>query len=340
MVRQNARPYARARKSALLAAITAAVLAGCMDGTPTEPTTIGPPTPRANVASTFPVTTGNTVSDGVVAATIDSATGELRVRHLSTGRVVYATLTPEALEAMTTFITATRIGDANYVALANLDPTQRRPEGQWDAVGGGGLDPTSVSDPGEAGRPRDVKSNVVMRRAQSTRAPEREPLLLPWHLSSDALDRPAWDENCSMWAYDIGQHRLTYGPNRQSMMDRLRGVPSVPDDMLEWRHGKPYLTLPQIQSYFYGALVEAAAVLHRSWQLDIMRGMYNGIGCQNPIEILHPMPGQVFVGRSATGGGTAECRIVTQLWEISFDGGLTWYPFTVDRPQCAPLNEQ
>lgn len=80
-----------------------------------------------------------------------------------------------------------------------------------------------------------------------------------------------------------------------------------------------------------------AEVAVQGAKMDIMRGIYNGFQCQTAILIGLPTQGAVSVGNVGSGGMV--CITKTEWYEISFDGGATWFPFPVEFRQCHSIGE-
>ncbi len=101
-----------------------------------------------------------------------------------------------------------------------------------------------------------------------------------------------------------------------------------------WRDGKPHVTLQDLRNIYASLGVIVAQSVFESLQLNIMRTIYNGMNCQQTIVVGLPYPGSVHVGPGGGNGGSYTCMLITVMYEISFDGGLTWWPLPVQTYSC------
>jgi len=316
-----------------IAAIVALGAAGC-DSYPTSVTAIDrsmAPRSSANAASLSGPSSVIAIADGMTQLHIDSISGEVSVRDANGGGAIYLEHDAELLEELVGLSHAISIGDANDSAMATLNPWENSgvepfrtfPEEAWSLAGASAR---SSSGPVLI-RPAHKESSVTLG----------VPVLIAPR--GTVLSLNDWPPNCPAIAEAIGNHRLGYHQKRRTVFDELRGVQGIPASRLVWRNGKPYVTLQDLRNIYASlgtALVEAK---FNGLQLNVMRVMYNGYRCQQPIVVGLPTPGTVHIPPSGNGGGggtTTRCLPQTLYYEISFDGGLTWYPFAVETYVCSP----
>jgi hypothetical protein len=313
-----------------------AVLAGCAyDGPAATVVGIELATPTEAVRlSTSQNGSATSLSDGVTVLHIESLAGEISIRDASGANAIYLDYDGDLLEELLEFGHGIAVGDHNDEALAVLYP--------WENSGSepfrGGL--TSSDQSKRTGSSSEVWSHPVVRLASNNAGsrPGIESLGSP---SMSFATMGTWSPDCPSIAESIGTHRLNYHLKRGTAFDELRGVQGIPATRLVWRDGKPYVTLQDLRNIYASfGMILAQSAFH-GLQLNIMRGMYNGYYCQQPIVVGLPTPGSVHVpnGNGGGGGGAMRCTVVNLQYEISFDGGVTWYPFVVQSYACAPHME-
>lgn len=319
--------------SALFGAILA-VSSGCSDNMLTqsaEERETAAPFPT--LAMAYP-TTGHTIRDGSLEIHLDSMTGILRVTDVSNGHTVYARPDAEVIADLVDFIAATRAGDQIFDLTEYLNPYENAPEnieriqpglrvasGTFDHVG---------RDIVSTGRPvlvRPTGESPTRYSAGTSGLP---------HMSIQ-LDDP-WNFQCPEFAQQIGAQRLAYLQERGWAASEVGSVLSVNPAELTWENGYPFVGLTDLRTAFVSAGIRIAEVLQRSVQLDIMIGTYNLYRCQQPITVQAPHPGYVFVPPTNGGGGAITCETLVYHYEISYDGGNTWYPFDVLRTHCVDMD--
>jgi hypothetical protein len=255
---------------------------------------------------------------------------------------VHMRLTPDQFADMVTTAEKLQLGDQNYDATYYINPYENRP-GTWQTrapAAGEGMsaqsasDPTATLPPGAALPP--AGGGVLMRRAGDPSTTVELPRTR--FGDGDGEVRPMWAEDqCTNLAGAIGMQRANYWSTRDAQKHWFERVAHVPKVDVEWLpDGTPTLKLESVQSFLLEVGMKAASVWRESLMLNWTRFMYNSWGCQRAITIGIPQA-RVFVGGyglNPGGGQTTTCKPVSEWWEISFDGGRTWYPFQTFRTVC------
>ncbi len=273
-------------------------------------------------------TNGNiAVDDGVVIELQND--GELKVTNTATGNTIYAELDPAQMEVIAAMFDALRGGDANYLALGNLNPYENAPPG-YEPMSQpfGGVELLSIPELGPRTAPSFPYHPPMLRPIQSGSA---TPSFLETSLLTTEWDGP----KCMAMANAISANRWHYLNTRSSPLQALRGIASLFGANIGWKNGKPYAALNSLEDIIASVGVFGANLAAQSTQLIVLRGLYNAQGCQAPIMLNVSPPTSIFPGNGSGWSDNNTCHTVVEQWEISFDGGATWHPFDVVVVRCS-----
>ena len=260
------------------------------------------------------------ISDGLTEFRVDTANGEMWVQDVGGSGVIYLEYDEELLEELLDFADGVVIGDENAEKLAVLHP--------WENSGG---EPSRAWDPGFSFSSITPKG-LMMRRSLESYTLDTLP---GYNAGMSPMYLPEWSPQCPAIAEAIGYKRLQYLSRRQSAFQTLRGMQGMSSGSLTWKDGKPYIKLEDLRNFYISAGMDIASAAFNGLQLGVMRVLYNGNYCQQPIVVGVPDPGSVFIPSGNGSGVPMFCITKQELWEISFDGGLTWYPLPINVTSCS-----
>lgn len=278
------------------------------------------------VQLTSPVLSGTSgdgtigVSDGLTEFRVDTANGEIWIQDVGGGGAIYLEYDEELLGQLLDFVGGVSLGDANADAMAVLHP--------WENSGGepfrfGGLSETI----GLAHQYRPL-----LRRPSKLVGPSSS---LGQSMPATPLYLPEWNTDCPSIAEAIGYSRLDYLSGRGSAFQNLRNVQGIPSEFVVWKNGRPTVEIDDLRNFFVSIGMTLAELAVKGTSLDLQRVFYNSYNCQQYIAVQVPQPGDVFVGNGGGSNGSAMfCTKRTEMWEISYNGGLTWYPLPVTVTSC------
>lgn len=174
---------------------------------------------------------------------------------------------------------------------------------------------------GEGGR----FGSRLVRRAPTRRLPKRTSR----ESGVQTMSTRDWPSNCLDIANAIYEAMPAYDDTRKVYLNVLKEL----WPFFSFENGAPRTSLneyPEIAMALGTAFYRLQAA---ELQLNIMAGIYSASGCWNNTWQDAGGPGSTTNTEGSIGGGAydMDCRIET--WEISYDGGLTWY-FYADVAVC------
>jgi hypothetical protein len=315
---------------------------------------------------TYSSSNAYTASIGSVEFSIDTLDGTARLRDPSTGEEVYSELSPSQAAQFAELTATIAQGQAWYDATASLNPLENAPPG-WQpqstvlapelantkgAVSLGALDKqtpaSSVRDLIELAKTKGAvplgtmdSKNVRARVIAVLRVSDRSVITSMSTTSRRsnliggvpfADDYPQYTQ-CMDIAQSIAYDRLAYLNSRNWLSSNAKEIISGQAMAIISRFGKNWVEGPDLVQALMAAGMAGAEAMNNSIALAVKTTLYNSYNCQGVIAISRPIPGRIGFG---SGGGSkiARCQEVWLQYEISYDGGLTWYQIEVKAMLC------
>lgn len=297
--------------------VVASVIIGCTEA-PTSPDSPLRPPVKALLATSAETGSGITVWD----ASGLSFTLNVANREIQRGDGLVIELSPEetaqAASAFLTIVAGDQIGGAmeldcyNNPRPACVEPYRvMLDEPSTSAV------ITRLSGSHPSSQKGGRFGTHVLRRGPMGRRPPRDNGS-PFGVEAMSGD---WPSSCLDIATAIYEKMPEYNDSRNVYTNTLKELWPP----LDWEDGSPRIKLKDYPE----ALIALGLAFHRlqsaELQLNIMAGLYTASGCWN--NTWQDFGG---VGSSSGGGGGSlgsgyDLVCLIETWEISYDGGVTWY---------------
>jgi hypothetical protein len=150
-------------------------------------------------------------------------------------------------------------------------------------------------------------------------------------------------DQCTDLSQALGAARMSYWHSRMGLAGSIQAIWNAPEWEVEYRpDGSAFVKPEAIQSYFFKMGLRAAEFARHSTQLNFTRVMFNSWGCTTAIVIQMPV-GRVLTQEHAyplrspmdpIQPKRSQCATFYDRWEISYDGGRSWYAFQSPRNVC------
>ena len=354
-------------------ALSALLLSSCADGSlfPTAPEHHGKAAQivfdeRGGVSLSVveDAFSGVVVSDGYGGEIgLDSTTGLLRVRNLSTNQTVFVDLPAAELSSVVNNMDAILLGDANVTAMQDINPWGNAPWGVNPMAGAlapqaDNDDPIVLPQNRVSGFP---VSQVLIRRSEDWASTAVSSSSLPTTFAAGHSLGPlsplqgdgTWDPSCAGAMQLIGSHQLAFLDGRRKYVQNI--VDAVPwADLIggNVREGKTIDLRLEFTSPDHFALLKAAMTASENWwasiAFNLQRTLYNSWNCEGTIRVPLPGPRRIIVSLPRSGGASGggetggsdqrqhsrSCTTDVQIWSQSKDGGKTWTPVAVTVTTC------